>query len=185
VYSISKEFNTNVETILMWNNLSGPAIQAGQEIIVGYETPTLAVIGPLPGGHDNNVAKKESQLSSTSKTDKSSEDISNNEPGRNAMMKFYSEKGIAAWSKSTYDDGNFYAMHADAPKGTEITIKNLMNNKTIRVKVIGKLPATAENENIMIRISESAAKQLNALDEKSLVEITYNAEELVSVSGTN
>jgi histone H3/H4 len=60
-----------------------------------------------------------------------------------------------------------------------------MNNKTIRVKVIGKLPDTGENKNILIRISESAAKQLNALDEKFLVEITYSAEELATVSGTN
>jgi hypothetical protein len=48
-----------------------------------------------------------------------------------------------------------------------------MNSKTLNVKVIGRLPATPENERVLIRISESAAKKLNVLDEKFLAEITY------------
>ncbi len=171
-YSISKKYNTDVPTILMWNNLKEPSIKIGQKIIVGYETPNLNVMGPLPADEKKKLDQESSNAKSS--TDESS-----------SNLKSISKKGIAAWSNSTYDDGQFYALHASAPKGTEVEVKNLMNNKTVTVKVIGKLPATAENENVVIRISQSAARQLNALDERFLVEIDYSAEEDVSGTETN
>ena len=97
----------------------------------------------------------------------------------------HDERGIATWTHSSYDDGNFYALHTTAPQGTIITVRNLMNNKTVSVKVIGKLPSTSGNENILIKLSESAAKKLNVLDDKFLVEITYTASEEINSGGIN
>ena len=57
-----------------------------------------------------------------------------------------------------------------------VTVKNMMNGRTVDVKVIGKLPATPENENVTIKISASAAKKLGVLDEKFLAEFYYRAE---------
>ena len=90
------------------------------------------------------------------------------------------ERGIAVWTHSSYDEGNFYALHATAPPGTVITVRNLMNSITITVKVIGRLPPTSNNENVLIKLSESAAKKLNVLDEKFLVEINYTAPEEIT-----
>jgi len=52
-------------------------------------------------------------------------------------------------------------------------ITNPMNNKSVAVKVVGKLPDTSENENVMIKISASAAKKLGVLDSRFLAEISY------------
>jgi LysM repeat protein len=183
VYSLSKKYNTDVQTILMWNNLPAPSIKTGEKIIVGYEAQQLKVVGPLTA--DEKIPASEKEIDQERNSDKEAPSNKVSTVDENSSMKFHSEKGIATWSQTTYDDGNFYALFPSAPIGTQITVKNMMNNKTVSVKVIGKLPATAENENVMIRISESAAKQLNALDEKFLVEINYNAEDLSSLSGTN
>lgn len=171
VFSISKKFNSDVNTVLMWNDLSEPAIREGQDLIVGYEVPDMKVIGPLapeekkPGGIPQENQELTTVLPAESEIAK--------EPIGNDHLTMHQEKGIAKWSHSGYDDGNFYALHATALPGTEITIRNLMNSKTLNVKVIGRLPATPENEKVLIRISESAAKKLNVLDEKFLAEITY------------
>ena len=76
--------------------------------------------------------------------------------------------------KSSGDDKDLYALHPTAPKGTEIMVKNMMNGKTVTVKVIGKLPATSANENVLIKISGSAAKKLGVLDERFLVAVYYD-----------
>jgi hypothetical protein len=55
-----------------------------------------------------------------------------------------------------------------------------MNNKSVQVKVIGRLPNTPENENVAIKISGSAAKELNALDNKFLVQLSYMGYETAS-----
>ncbi len=86
---------------------------------------------------------------------------------------YMTEKGIATWSKGNNDDGQLYALHPTAPVGTLITVKNMMNNSSVQVKVIGKLPNTADNHNVMIKLSGSAARQLNVLDDKFLATINY------------
>jgi hypothetical protein len=60
-----------------------------------------------------------------------------------------------------------------------------MNNKTVIVKVIGRLPSTSENGNILIKLSESAAKKLNVRDEKFLVELTYSLPEEITQVNPN
>ena len=86
---------------------------------------------------------------------------------------YLNEKGVITWTKSNNDDGQFYALHPTAPIGTTITVKNMMNSKSIQVKVIGKLPNTADNQNVLMKISNSAAKALNVLDDKFLATANY------------
>jgi len=186
VFSISKKYNTDVQTILMWNNLTKPEIRIGQELIVGYEksdnadqvTVTTENLNAVAEEKEENISLPNANESPTSQKEKYES------TGTGARI-HYSEKGIAIWTKSEYDDGNYYALGPSAPLGTEISVRNLMNNKTIKVKVIGKLPATSENDNVLIKLSQSAAKQLNALDEKFLVEVNYTAPEVISSAGTN
>jgi LysM repeat protein len=178
LYSISKRYNTDVATLMLWNDLQEASIQEGSQLIVGYENPQLTIVGPLGQDATNTgqpeaagiVIKKPDLVNDTSKSVRS-------EPaGATPMNSGMSEKGIARWVKSSADDGNFYALHRTAPNGTMVTVKNMMNGRTVDVKVIGKLPATPENENVTIKISASAAKKLGVLDEKFLAEFYYDAE---------
>jgi len=64
-------------------------------------------------------------------------------------------------------------MHRTAPIGTIMQVKNEMNNLTVFVRVIGKLPDTGENTNVTIRISKTAYDRLGAIDKRFPVEISY------------
>jgi LysM repeat protein len=175
LYSISKRYNTDVATLMLWNDLQEPSIQEGSQLIVGYEAPQLTIVGPLGHPAANTpqpdaagiVIKKPDLVNDSSKSMRS--DTSDATPMNSGL----SEKGIARWVKSSADDGNFYALHRSARNGTMVTVKNMMNGRTVDVKVIGKLPATPENENVTIKISASAAKKLGVLDEKFLAEFSY------------
>src|SRR5205085_8456691 len=94
---------------------------------------------------------------------------------KNAAAFSITEQGAGEWIKDVNDDGNFYALHATAPIGSMITVKNQMNNKIISAKVIGKLPPAAADEHIIIKLSASAAKALNILDNKFRVDLSYKA----------
>ena len=48
-----------------------------------------------------------------------------------------------------------------------------MNNSTAYVRVVGTLPNTGINKNVMIRLTESVFENLGIIDKKALVEITY------------
>lgn len=154
IYSIAKKNNTDAKTLIFWNDLSEPAVKEGQQLIVGFTKEKYAPRLPASNATADNT--------NTPK-----------EPPGTANKIYKVEDGAGGWIKNVDDGGNFYALHSTAPTGCMITVKNLMNNKTVTVKVIGKLPATSENEHLIIKLSASAAKSLNILDDKFRVELSY------------
>ena len=67
----------------------------------------------------------------------------------------------------------YYALHRTAPIGTILKVTNRMNNQFVYVKVVGTLPDTGENENIIIKVSQAVSSKLVALDPLFQVELSY------------
>lgn len=67
----------------------------------------------------------------------------------------------------------YFAMHKTLPIGSVIKIKNLVNNKIIYAKVIGKLPETDENKHVIVRYSLGVKKDLQLQNGKCYVQIEY------------
>ena len=87
----------------------------------------------------------------------------------------YNETGIAGWiDDKNIDSKKSIALHRTAPIGTIIRVTNLMNNKSIYVKVIGKLPDTGDNENTIIISSKAAVSMLGGIDQKFRVNLNYS-----------
>ena len=82
-------------------------------------------------------------------------------------------KGAALWitDPSEQNQQKFYALHPSAPMGAIVQVRNLMNDRVVFVKIIGKLPVNSQSKNVIIQISGAAAKYLNVLDDKFLVEV--------------
>lgn len=83
-------------------------------------------------------------------------------------------KGTAIWINDASHENQFrfYAMHKSAPIGSVIMVRNLMNNRVVYAKVIGKLPNNKTNENIIVKLSAGAARYLNVLDDRFVVELS-------------
>lgn len=83
-------------------------------------------------------------------------------------------RGAALWisDPSEQNQQKFYALHKTAPMGAIVQVRNLMNDRLVYVKVIGKLPESSQTRNVIIQLSGAAAKYLNVLDDKFLVEVT-------------
>ena len=71
------------------------------------------------------------------------------------------------------DTDKYLALHKDLPIGSLIEVRNLMNNKKVYVRVVGQLPQTGLNENVIVRLTSRSFKQLGILDARARVEIVY------------
>lgn len=101
------------------------------------------------------------------------------------LLKIYKEKSIGRNLQSTKGTGApmtttlgamenvYFAMHKSLPIGTILKIKNLVNNKIIYAKVIGKLPETDENKHVIVRYSLGVKKDLQLQNGKCYVQIEY------------
>src|SRR4029078_8497970 len=88
------------------------------------------------------------------------------------------EEGAAAWIEDQeINPGKYFALHRTAPIGTIVKVTNRMNHRTVFVKVVGKLPDTGENENIVLKISKAAADKLGVLDARFQAQLNYGVDE--------
>lgn len=82
-------------------------------------------------------------------------------------------QGVAYWQKNSREDSDFYALHRQAAVNSVIAVTNPMSNRTVYVKVIGKIPDTVYGDDVVVVLSPIAAKLLNAKDPRFFVKVKY------------
>ncbi|MGE0931308.1 LysM peptidoglycan-binding domain-containing protein [Peijinzhouia sedimentorum] len=169
IFSISRKYGVNVADIRRWNGLKNDNIGIGQSIVVAAPPSEL-----VADTRSNPTVNQQSSIPTPMPQEEEfTYEIGRvpvNETGKNMRV---SEKGIAEVITGTGESAKFLALHKSAPVGTIIQVTNPMNNISIFVRVIGKLPPTGENDKIVIKLSQSAYERLNAIDKKFLVDLSY------------
>lgn len=176
LYSITRSYNgVTPEMVMQKNGLTSDTLKIGQTILIpqNFEAEPETVKNEdtaIKAEADTVVDKAlyknpfyDKQQALQSQFDEVESDDAGLEVSR----------GIGTWLNNSRSENtkNFYALHKDAPIGTVVKIRNLMNNRVAFVKVIGKLPENDENRNLVIKVSAATAKYLNILDERFLVEL--------------
>lgn len=178
LYSISRMYNVSPAEIKRWNQLSSNEIQVGQELIVqnpgkGATKDKMVITNELKidrkTSDDNKITPEEKRIEAKVPVEIKPEKRIEKE----GEFKKVVEKGMAEVIDGSGTTKKYLAMHRTAPIGTIMQVKNEMNNLTVFVRVIGKLPDTGENTNVTIRISKTAYDRLGALDKRFPVEISY------------
>ena len=86
----------------------------------------------------------------------------------------YKEKknrGAANYLAESTSGNPYLALYNGAETGSVIKVTNMMNKKTVYVKVVGKVPPVDASKEVIIKLSHKAAIDLAAIDEKFLVEV--------------
>lgn len=83
--------------------------------------------------------------------------------------------GISGVFKSTsgWNDGKYYALMNGVPVGTIVKVNFPSTNKSIYAKVLGQLPQMRESSGLTIRISDAAAAELGAGNNKFTVDVQF------------
>ena len=85
--------------------------------------------------------------------------------------KLKKNRGAANYLADNTSGNPYLALYNGAETGTVIKVTNMMNKKTVYVKVIGKVPPVDASREVIIKLSHKAAIDLAAIDEKFLVEV--------------
>ena len=184
LYSISKKYNLATNVIMAKNNMKSPELKYGQELLIPLNKENIRTDGMNLSEDSNSEKTSPTPLFDTDTL--STDTLSYNQLVEDHVMNLKNKfeqtdtnnvlqwkRGIATWvddgtSKST----NFFALYNGAPVGSVLQIKNLLNHKTVYVKVVGKMPNNTEEEDkSIIKLSAAVTDYLGIYDERFLVEI--------------
>lgn len=203
LYHISQIYHQSIADIMKWNNLTSNTIAEGAQLIVSKngkapknatqpaqaaidnttkqvtEVKKAPVAEPLKMEtvsaieHANKDIKTETEIKTDLKNVDSLNASYSKESSTSAVDKI-TETGIATWiNDQELNQNKFYALHRSAPIGTIIKVTNRMSNNSVFVKVVGLLPSTGDNDNIIIKITSAAAQRIGAIDQKFTAELSY------------
>lgn len=195
LFSISKQYNISIDEIKRMNGLTSNALAVGKVLKVGEkpanhlqkEKPMDTISKPIEEtpAQENTSAKKEESVAvndtKTTPLDTVKKETTEIALAKEVTTETYNgtpfeeviEEGQAELIDEDQPSTKFLALHKTAKAGTVIKVRNRMNDLTVYVRVVGEIPATTDNENIIIKLNKRAYDQLKALDKRFLVELSY------------
>lgn len=171
LYSISKKYNANVGDLINWNVLSSNNLRQGQKLKVGRKegkvnNPSSEVVNSSTASTPAAEKAPVTQPATTTAPVKTSSNES-------TAYKNVKESGQAEVIEGTSNHKKYLVLHKTAPVGTIMRIRNEENDVTIFARVVGKLPDTGGNQELLIKVSQAAYDQLRAVNKRFRVEISY------------
>jgi len=148
-------FKMPVDTLLERNSIITHNLDIGQVLHVGY----LKKSG-IPMGHHNfktNPEWTEERLKEMA-YQKGTGD-----------RKGFNEAGAAYCKKELKDRAGHSVLHRTAKLRSYITIKNPMNGKTVRAKVLGRIPKSVHTKDVIVVVSRQTARALGGKDNRFYV----------------
>ncbi len=200
LYSVARQYpHTTVAAIQAANKLEVEGLSIGQVLLIpsgSAITPNTPPAGKLPVDTNALYTPNKPSGSVVPKLDSSQSAVIDEEDNGAIMVasfdmnmlsdlknkynasigadKAETTKGTAIWINDSSHENQyrFYAMHKSAPIGSVIKVRNLMNERVVYAKVIGKLPNNKSTENIIVKLSAGAARYLNVLDDRFMIELS-------------
>ncbi len=202
LFSIGKKYGVKASQIIAWNDLKDESLSIGQQLILKSKSNIESkerkeLLVPFKGALKHYVQSGENIEQIAEKRNVSRDSLKrwNNllnfdlKIGQILWYRPYERKdksaetyeifgkhvveGIATQIEDMETTDKYLALHKELPTGTLLEIRNLMNNKKVYVRVIGQLPSTGINQDILVRLTPISFKRLGILDARARVELTY------------
>lgn len=170
LYGISRLYEVAVNDLKLWNELANNEISIGQQLIVSKPDLTVETEKPEVVIETVDDVTKEDTSEVASVIDTARYNI---QPEVRTNFEEVIESGLAEKITGTSGNRKYLALHRTAKTGTIMKVKNEMNDQEVFVRVIGPLPDTGVNKNVVIKISKAAYDSLGAIDPKFRVTVTY------------
>ncbi len=160
LYKIAKTwFKVPIDTLIERNNMPSPGIHVGQTLHIGWMRKT---------GIPATYRKFRGQP-----IDKKNQKLARKYQQAAEVKRERKEHGVAYWQDVGVKSVDLYALHRKAPLNSIIAITNPMNRRTVYAKVIGPIPETVHNKDVVAVISSRVAKLLGAKDQRAYVKLRY------------
>lgn len=202
LFAISRKYGVKPNEIMAWNNLKTESLSIGLQLHIKQTDKDKVLenkkaLLPFEGALKHYVQSGENMEQISSKRNVSQDSIkqwnnlsdNNLKIGQILWYRRYDRtgersvstevfgkhvvEGVARQIEDMVGTDKYLALHKDLPTGTLLEIRNLMNNKKVFVRVIGQLPSTGINQDILVRLTPTSFKRLGILDARARIELTY------------
>jgi len=174
LYRVAVKYGVLMADIRKWNNLKDDNLTEGQELIVsekGAEKVKPPVV-PEPKKVVANVVK-DSVRAKTAVAEKVMKPVEEVAPPKVVTGKRKSESGLAEVIETDESTSKFLALHRTAPIGALVEVLNEYNQEKIIVRVIGRIPETSVNDDIIIKLSSRAFEKVSPNSKRFRAVISY------------
>lgn len=175
LYAISRVYQEPLVDVMRRNELETENIKLGQILIIREKNPipmpqvkvepTASTVSTPPTRISRSEALRQER--------ERYEGIRREEAETIASYEKVSSNGFASVIEGNLNTKKYLALHRSAPVGTILRVRNEMNDISIFVRVVGKLPDTGVNNKLEIRLTQSAYDKMGGINERFPVEITY------------
>ncbi|WP_221393341.1 LysM peptidoglycan-binding domain-containing protein [Dyadobacter sp. NIV53] len=178
LYRVAVKYGVLMADIRKWNNLTDDNLKDGQELIVtekaSEKEKAVAVVTPhvAPKVDVTNVVK-DSLKAKAAVPEKVVKPVEEVAPPRVVSGKKKSESGLAEMIETDESTSKFLGLHRNAPIGALVEVLNEYNQEKIIVRIIGRIPDTSINDDIVIKLSSRAFEKVSPNSKRFRAVVSY------------
>ncbi len=174
LYRVAVKYGVLMADLRKWNNLTDDNLKDGQELIVsekGIEKAAAPVAAP-PAKVATTVVK-DSVKAKTVVPEKVVKPVEEVAPPKVVKSKKKSESGLAEVIETDESTSKFLGLHRTAPIGSLVEVLNEYNQEKIIVRIIGRIPDTSVNDDIVIKLSSRAFEKVSPNSKRFRAVVSY------------
>lgn len=176
LYRVAVKYGVLMADIRKWNNLTDDNLKDGQELIVTEKASEKAatVVTPhvAPKVVVTNVVK-DSVRAKAAVPEKVVKPVEEVVPPKVVTGKRKSDSGLAEMIETDESTSKFLGLHRTAPIGALVEVLNEYNQEKIIVRVIGRIPDTSINDDIVIKLSSRAFEKVSPNSKRFRAVVSY------------
>lgn len=175
LYRVAVKYGILMADIRKWNNLTDDNLKDGQELIVSEKANEKAAapapVAPAPKVVTNVV--KDSVKAKAVVAEKVVKPVEEVVPPKVIKGKSKSESGLAEGIETDESTSKFLGLHRTAPIGSLVQVLNEYNQESIIVRIIGRIPDTSANDDIIIKLSSRAFEKVSPNSKRFRAVVSY------------
>ncbi|WP_031525647.1 LysM peptidoglycan-binding domain-containing protein [Dyadobacter crusticola] len=177
LYRVAVKYGVLMADLRKWNNLTDDNLKDGQELIVsekGAEKAVAAVTPPAAPKVTSTTVVKDSVKAKTVVPEKVVKPVEEAvEAPKVVKGKRKSESGLAEVIETDESTSKFLGLHRTAPIGALVEVLNEYNQEKIIVRIIGRIPDTSVNDDIVIKLSSRAFEKVSPNSKRFRAVVSY------------
>ncbi len=160
LYRIAKQyFKIPLDTLIARNQLANPTLSVGQALHIGWM-------------RKEGISEKHRKFRGQP-IDKRNQLLASRYYQAKEVKRERKEDGVAFWQDTGVKSVALYALHRSAPLNSIIAVTNPMSQRTVYAKVIGTIPDTIYDRDVVAVISARVAKLLGVKDQRAYIKLRY------------
>lgn len=176
LYRVAVKYGVLMADLRKWNNLADDNLKDGQELIVSEkapEKPAPTVAAPAPKVTTTTTVVKDSVKAKAIVPEKVVKPVEEVAPPKVVKGKKKSESGLAEVIETDESTSKFLGLHRTAPVGALVEVLNEYNQEKIIVRIIGRIPDTSINDDIVIKLSSRAFEKVSPNSKRFRAVVSY------------